>query len=611
MSYTVEVRGIDQDQDKVEGRITWTGQGYQLDPPNKPFLKWLVEKPLKVGGRFYTHRDGERFLQMMAACHTSAYLRVIPIHEQVQATLSLEHYGSEAPGAGWVSAGAGKWVKAHESSEPPVPLPLADGAGPRIAVIGGGPGGLFTTYILNHRFPSAHITLFEAESLGGKIYSDEFSDGTPFEAGVAELYEYLSPDRKGADPLRSLIENDLRLKTVDMSGGAIILRDKLVRDLDEVESTFGQDTRRRIEAFHRKMAELVPIEKYSQRWQPDNEHPWANKTFRDCIREELGDDPLAVDYIETAVHSDLATESHTCNGLNGIKNVLLDNDKYMQLYHVLGGIERVMDGLAEKIRATVRTECRVTGLEKKGQRYQVHYQVADEEESDRFDYLFVALPNHWLGQLNWGDGILKEAIHRVLAHYDLPAHYLRVSILFEQKWWEKHHIPGDFWMMDMFGGCCVYDESHRWEPAPGPKKHGHVLSFLLAGGAALLQRSHNQTEEEIITAVLESLPVWMKEDALAHVVEGQVDSYVGSVNAQPGGWPVEELRGEHQPEPNEHPGLFLVGDYFFDSTLNAALISAMTAVDILMEMAGDKRQEVKSEALEELMEDSKALSLVR
>src|SRR5438552_17448802 len=100
-------------------------------------------------------------------------------------------YGTESPGPGWISDGNGRW-------SPPTP--------PRIAIIGGGPSGLFATYILNQKVPEATITLFEASSrLGGKIFTDAFSDGTPFEAGVAELYEYKGPG--GFDPLRRLIED--------------------------------------------------------------------------------------------------------------------------------------------------------------------------------------------------------------------------------------------------------------------------------------------------------------------------------------------------------------------------------------------------------------------
>jgi hypothetical protein len=643
-----------------------------------------------------------------------------------------EYFGSEPPDAdGWTSAGPGVWTRSARRSKKAKPK-FKDG--PRIAVVGGGPGGLFATYILNQRMPDANVTIFEAsDCIGGKICTDEFSDGTPFESGVAELYEYLGSD--GKDPMRTLIEEDLGLETIDISGGAVILKDEVLRDLDEVEKSYGYDTRKRIEVFHRKMVDLMPLEKYAHRWQPDNDHPWADNTFRDALMEEVGEvDPDALDYIETAIHTDLATESHTCNGLNGIKNALMDNDEYMQLYHVVGGIGRIPEALLEKIDAEVKTSTRVTKItsndgkrNKSKNDYRVFtLDIGEETLAERFedfDAVVVALPNHWLRTIKW-EGQLAQAIHGVCSHYDLPAHYLRVSMLFDTKWWAELKIPGEFWMMDMFNGCCCYDDSTRWtrhiksskvkidedlwneivkvlptekpdelphlvgtidneirviivdgdkvkkeksmdfveggngledpdlcavdeiyidgriEPEDWPyicyheaverrdmadngttydKAHkkanaaekilrmrnmagGHVLSFLLAGGDALLMCSSNQDDECIVDHVLQSLPTFMREEAENHIVEAKVDRYVGAINAQPGGWPAEELRGEHSPEPQGHPGVFLVGDYFFDSTLNAALMSANTAVELLVEFFGKKSAEV-TEAVAQLEAD--------
>jgi monoamine oxidase len=511
-----------------------------------------------------------------------------------------EAYGTEPPGdePGWTYTGSGRWT-------------MDDAAKRRVAIIGGGPGGLFAAYILGQRLPGTDVTIFEASRrAGGKIKTDEFQDGAQFEAGVAELYEYKGPG--GGDPLRLLIEEDLDLETVDISGGGVIMDGKIMRDMEEVEVECGYDTRKRIEAFHAKMAELMPLEKYAQRWQPDNDHPWAKKKFREHIEDELrgpdGVDEQARHYIETAVHSDLATESHTCNGLNGIKNVLMDNDAYMQLYHVVGGIERVVDGMLEKIRAKVQTSTRVTAVSKSGDKYSVSFLKEGRRtlkmDVDTFDAVVVCLPNHWLRTIRW-DGKMADAIHEIVAHYDLPAHYLRVTMLFDDKWWEELDMPGEFWMMDTCNGLCCYDESTRWgvddEDGEGKdnKKTGHVLSFLIAGGDALLMCSSNQSKKCVVDYVLHSLPPAMRQDAEDHLVDSQVDRFIGSINAQPGGWPSEELRGEHSPEPDEHPGILLCGDFFFDSTLNGALMSANIAVELLLEHFGEKSAKV-TRAVEQL-----------
>jgi monoamine oxidase len=477
-----------------------------------------------------------------------------------------DHYGSEPPGPGWTMLSPGHWRK-----------PTHDPSAPSICVIGGGPGGLFTTYILNQKLPSARVTILEASSrTGGKIFTDHFSDGTPFESGVAELYEYKGPGEK--DPLRALIEDDLGLTTVNMSGGGVVLCDEPIRDMDDLEAQHGTEVRKQVEAFHRKMAKLMPLERYAKRWQPDNDHPWARETFLHHARALLTE-PKALAYVATAVHSDLATEMHTCNGLNGIKNVLLDNDEYIQLYHVRGGIGKVAESLAEKIDADIQTDTRVLSVEKSdNDRYRVHHHHNGQRQDKEYDCVIFALPNHWLSQVRFPDAKLKSAIDAMLQHYDLPAHYLRVSLNFSHNWWEKFRFPGDFWMMEIHDGCCVYDESARWRST-----RGHVLSFLLAGQAALNCCTSNQSDREIVNFVLDSLPLDWQDDAHETLQEAQVDRHVGSVNAQPGGWPAEELRGEHHPEPKDNPGIFLVCDAFFDSTLNAALMSASLAVELLCE----------------------------
>jgi monoamine oxidase len=267
----------------------------------------------------------------------------------------------------------------------------------------------------------------------------------------------------------------------------------------------------------------------------------------------------------------------------------------MQLYHVVGGIGRVTEAMQGEIRADVRTGTRVLSVQKNGaeKTYQVEVQIGSAADLEDFDAVILALPNHWLTQIKFHGPRLQKAIHEFLAHYDLPAHYLRVSFLFREKWWAKRSIPGDFWMMDFCNGCAVYDESTRWD-ANG---QGHVLSFLLGGQDALNLVSDNQTDAEIARYVLDRLPADWRADAEASLAESRVERYIGSINANPGSWSPEELIGEHAPEPKSHPGLFLCCDALFDSTLNACLMSAGTAVDLLIRHVGAKAQ-VGTEAVQ-------------
>jgi hypothetical protein len=66
------------------------------------------------------------------------------------------------------------------------------------------------------------------------------------------------------------------------------------------------------------------------------------------------------------------------------------------------------------------------------------------------------------------------------------------------------------------------------------------------------------------------------------MIEGKVHRWLNTVNGIPGGRPVRDTQANHQPEPKEHPGLFVTGDYLFDATVNGVLDSADCASDMLM-----------------------------
>ena len=103
----------------------------------------------------------------------------------------------------------------------------------RIAIVGGGPGGLFTARHIEEMFgEDVAVSIYEASSrVGGKIVTDSFSAaGAKFEAGVAELYDYSA---YALDPLKNLIA-DLGLETIPMAGPAVMLGDTIVHDFDDL-----------------------------------------------------------------------------------------------------------------------------------------------------------------------------------------------------------------------------------------------------------------------------------------------------------------------------------------------------------------------------------------
>jgi hypothetical protein len=69
----------------------------------------------------------------------------------------------------------------------------------------------------------------------------------------------------------------------------------------------------------------------------------------------------------------------------------------------------------------------------------------------------------------------------------------------------------------------------------------------------------------------------------------------------PGGFPAREPDSRHQPEPEQHPELFVVGDYLFDSTLNGVLDSADVAAEWILEDMLEDMEETFAEEVSDVM----------
>ena len=111
----------------------------------------------------------------------------------------------------------------------------------RVAIVGGGPGGLFTAWHLEAKAGDAcEIKIFEqSDRVGGKIVTRQISGIGPYEAGVAEIYDY---SRLGPDPLHDLIINDLGLEVKYLAGGPCVLDGKIITTVDDLAEHFGEQT---------------------------------------------------------------------------------------------------------------------------------------------------------------------------------------------------------------------------------------------------------------------------------------------------------------------------------------------------------------------------------
>ena len=447
-----------------------------------------------------------------------------------------------------------------------------------IAIVGGGPGGLMTSWNIDKKLEQeTSVTLFEAsDRLGGKIVTKSFEKSSAlYEAGVAEIYGYSAT---GPDPLRDLIDG-FGLKTVPMDSDIVVMDGNVMLGLEGVKKVYGTKTASALKSFRKTCGSMLsPIQYYEGVGKEDNSHPWVNVSCQDLLEKEVPDE-TARKYLKIAARSDIASEPHLTTGLNGLKNFLMDLDGYIDLYSIQGGnqqlIQKLIESNSKKPNNKVELNSRVLrcGRNENG-KYYLNVQSEGKATTREFDMVIFCLPHNWLCTVEFDGEKLQKSMVRHVAHFDRPAHYLRVTLLFDKKVWEPH-VTGSWWMSDTFGGCCVYVENARHEY----KNDTGALGWLIAGSDALAYC--NLSEQELIDAAIASLPPVFG-DAKKHLIEGKVHRWLSSVNAVPGGVPVRGARENHLPEPDEHPGLFLTGDYLYDSTLNGLLDSCDIASDLVV-----------------------------
>lgn len=467
-----------------------------------------------------------------------------------------------------------------------------------IGIIGGGPGGLMTAYSLQKYFDfPVKITLFEADSrLGGKVWTKKFKNlPAHYEAGAAELYDYSPVDE---DPLKNLIK-ELGLPIQPMGGSSVIINNRILSNLDDIGRELGSDARQNLVLFDRLARDAInPRDFYS------SDHPdrvgdtsglaASEPRFSSTLSQMTN--PAARNYIHHLIHSDLATEPEKTSIAYGLQNYLMNHPAYLKLYSIEGGNERLIHELVRRIEATVLLRHCVTEIRQvsrptksnenglpKSLRVTSTSQGAVREED--FDFVILSLPHNCLSTLHFPDPDLALAMQRHHNQYNHPAHYLRISILFAKPFW-RDYLTDSYWMLDQFGGCCLYDESAR---TPGAT-HG-VLGWLLAGDPAL--ELAGLSDANLVAKALDSLPSFLA-NSREHLLEASVHRWIGAVNAIPGGVCQQPLEKRHQPEPQNNPNLFVVGDYLFDSTLNGLLDSADFVSQWLVSLMTEKTAKSKT-----------------
>ena len=453
----------------------------------------------------------------------------------------------------------------------------------RVAIVGGGPSGLFSAWHLERKAGDAcEITILEAsERPGGKLITGQFAGVGRYEAGVAEIYDYSA---LGPDPLRELIETDLELEIKHIEGGPCVLDGRIIQNVEQLGEYFGEATQRESAAFRARCAELYsPAHFYQSLRERDQCHPWANLSGEAILEHEIRD-KMARRYIRIMSHSDVAAAPHLTSGLNLLKNALMDVDGYLNIFTVAGGNGQIASRLVDELSSEVRLNHSVRAVETLDDgTYRLDFGSNGAVEPIIADYIILALPLTSLSTINWRSESLHRAITQHISNFDRPGHYLRATLLFERPFW-REHLNTAWWMLDAFDGCCVYDEGARLDLG-----QWGALGFLIAGNAAL--ELANYSDERIERMCLDALPSALAEGRRL-IVDRRIHRWMASVNAIPGGHPPRGRHRNHHPDPEGLPGVFVVGDYVFDATLNGALDSADAATDMVLAKILDRRREI-------------------
>jgi len=262
-----------------------------------------------------------------------------------------------------------------------------------LAIVGGGPGGLMSAWYLRKKLgPLCRVTIFEAsDRLGGKILTKKFETSPAmYEAGVAELYDY---SMTGPDPLRELVQH-FGLQTIPMDAEQVQLDGALLDDVDGMRRKYGPKTAKAIEDFRKLCTTMVsPVEYYEGVGAHDNEHPWAHITAEELLDREI-EDAVAKRFIKVMARSDIATESHNTNGLNALKNYVMDIDGYIGLYSIQNGNEQLIHSLRSEIDADIKLNHRVLKVGKAPSgRYAVNMMNGKGAVTREFDLVLMCLPH--------------------------------------------------------------------------------------------------------------------------------------------------------------------------------------------------------------------------
>lgn len=412
-------------------------------------------------------------------------------------------------------------------------------------------------------------TVFEASHrIGGKLHTRKFSAAdAAYESGVAECYGYIGE----VDPLRSLVA-DLCIETIPTAGSTVVMDGHIIRSDEDLARVSGGATRAAVESFRAISAQAVSIDEWRGRLAAERAGDRAvAMTGTDLL--ELVDDDFARRYLKLLAHSDIAAEPHQTSARYALRKMVMGLPGYGSVYALKGGIEELPRKLAEHLtRTEMELNARVVRLGRHADRgYSLTVRRTGGLSVEQADVVVLAVPHGALFAIEYTGDELRRNCAAHIAAYDRPGHYLRVSLLFDRIFW-RTELTGAWFILDAFGGCCVYDESLR---------HDHescgVLGWLIAGADALMLC--NADDGTLAELAVSSMPGGLAEAARHSFRECRVHRWAGAVSA--GGPALAGSGGLPLLDRSGRGGLFVVGDYLFDATLNGVLHSATSVAEMV------------------------------
>lgn len=439
----------------------------------------------------------------------------------------------------------------------------------RVGIIGGGPGGLFTAYMLQRKCgASCAVTMFEASArVGGMLDTRCFGrSGQRYEAGIAEVYVY--PGMRD-DPLPGVL-HDLNIRTVPMSGHSVVFEGRVVRCQTDLRTVLGEKAGSAVRDHLASAAEHLPVE----RWRATSgriagSNSTLRRTYSAMLREVR--DAAARRFLRAVTHADLAAEPHNVDAATAIDNAVMNLPGYVDFHLVPDGMSSIAERLLERTDARIERLAQVVRVDTRPDgRYRTHFLREGREHVAEFDAIVAALPMLSLSAIDWRGEVLEPAMAAHIARFDVPGHYLRVTLLFDRPHCGdriREHVV----TCDSFGGSAVYDESLRFGNCAA------VLGVLIAGNHALALS--NDDDGAIVRHVLGALPEQVLPDPDAKLVEARVHRRAGLVCARPGRDCTDAI-SDYQPAP-QLPRFLVVGNYQLDATLNGVCTSASLVTEML------------------------------